>query len=308
MGMVMGAELTMNIPEQVYNPVHIPHRPHTNAEQAIVTEIHNALEANRLDLPTLPDMALKIQDLIGDPNVSVDKIASLLSSDPAISIHIIRTANSAALSNGIRVGNLRDAISRLGYRMLRSMVMNITMTKLFLARSPFVNQQLKELLEHSREVAAISYVLAQQQKHLKPEEAMLAGLVHDIGALPLYLYADRQHSRLNQTTLEELIRKFSASIGIKLLQNWNFPDELVDIIANHGNLQRISNSNLADYADVVTMANLQMPSTVKFVAWRSVLAAERLGYYTADCQNFLSNHADRLASVKGMLEINTARC
>ena len=181
------------------------------------------------------------------------------------------------------------------------------MTKLFQARSPFVNQQLKELWEHSREVAANSYVLAQQQKHLKPEQAMLAGLVHDIGALPLYLYADRHHSRLDQTTLEELIRKFSASIGTRLLQSWNFPNELVDVIAGHENLQRASNSNLADYVDIVTMANLQMPGTAKFIAWKNVSAAERLGYYATDCQNFLSNHADQLAAVKGMLEVSATR-
>ena len=303
----MGAELTMDIAEQASNATHIPPRPHASAEHAIIAEINDALENNRLDLPTLPDMALKIQGLIDDPNVSADKIVNLLSSDPAISVHIIRAANSAALSNGNPVGNLRSAISRLGYRMLRSMVMNITMTKLFQARSPFINQQMKELWEHSREVAANSYVLAQQQKHLKPEQAMLAGLVHDIGTLPLYLYADRHHSRLDQTTLEELIHKFSATIGTRLLQSWNFPDELVDVAAGHENLQRISGSKLADYVDVVTMANLQMPGTAKFVAWKNVSAAERLGYYAADCQNFLSNHADQIAAVKGMLEVSAPR-
>lgn len=303
----MNAELTMDIAGQAYHATPILPRPPISAEQAIVAEIHDALEANRLDLPTLPDMALKIQGLIDDPNVSADKIVNLLSSDPAISMHIIRAANSAAFSNGNPMSNLRGAISRLGYRMLRSMVLNITMTKLFQARSPFVNQQLKELWEHSREVAANSYVLAQQQKHLKPEQAMLAGLVHDIGALPLYLYADRHHSRLDQTTLEELISKFSAPIGTRLLQSWNFPNELVDVIAGHENLQRASNSNLADYVDIVTMANLQMPGIAKFVAWKNVSAAERLGYCAADCQNFLSNHADQLAAVKGMMEVSATR-
>lgn len=302
----MNVELTMDIAGQAYNTTNMTNLsppPSASAEQAIVAEIHDALEANRLDLPTLPDMAIKIQNLIDDPNVSADKIVNLLSSDPAISMYIIKAANTAALSNITPVSNLRNAISRLGYRMLRSIVMNVTMTKLFQARSPLVNQQLKALWKHSREVAAISYVLAQQQRHLKPDQAMLAGLVHDIGALPLYLYADRYHAHLDQTTLEGLIRKFSTVIGTRLLQSWNFPDELVDVVAGHENLQRTSDSNLADYVDVVTMANLQMPGSVKLVAWKNVNAAERLGYCAADCQNFLSNHADQLAAVKGMLEI-----
>ncbi len=303
----MNAELTMGITGQERNATPVPHRADANIELSIVNEIRDAIKDNRLDLPTLPETATKIQNLIDDPNVSANKLVNLLASDPVISMHIIRAANSAALSSGQPVRELRGAISRLGYRMLRSMVMNITMTKLFQARSPLIDRQLKELWKHSREVAANSYVLAQQQKHLKPEQAMLAGLIHDIGALPLYLYADRHHSRLDQTMLEKLIRKFSVSIGTRLLQNWNFPDELIEVVAGHENLQRNSHSDLVDYVDVVTMANLQLPGTVKFVAWESVLAAERLGYSVADCQNFLSNHADQIAAVKGMLDGSVAQ-
>lgn len=300
----MNAELTMNIARQEHNATHTPHSADAGIDQSIVNEIRDAIKANRLDLPTLPETAIKIQDLIDDPNVSANKLVNLLSSDPVISMHIIRAANSAALSNGQPARELRAAISRLGYRMLRSLVMNITMTKLFQARSPLIDRQLKELWKHSREVAANSYVLAQQQKHLKPEQALLAGLIHDIGSLPLYLYADRHHSRLDPKTLEELIHKFSVTIGTRLLQNWNFPDELVDVVAGHENLQRNNSSNLPDYVDVVTMANLQIAGTAKFVAWKNVLAAKRLGYLVADCQNFLSDHADQIATVKGMLDGN----
>ena len=98
------------------------------------------------------------------------------------------------------------------------------------------------------------------------------------------------------------MRECSAAIGTRLLQSWNFPNELVEVVAGHEDLQRISNSPFADYVDVVTMANLQMPGIAQFVAWKNVFAAEKLGYYAKDCQNFLPHHADQLAAVKGMLE------
>lgn len=280
---------------------------HMSTEQAIAADVLAALEAGQLDLPILPDMALKIRNLLDNPNVSADHLVRLLAADPVISMHIIKVANSAALSNGHPVGNLRDAIFRMGYRMLRSLVMNITMTKLFQASSPLINQQLKGLWEHSRKVAANCYVLAKQHRHLSPEQAMLAGLVHDIGALPLCLYADRQHSHLDQATLEELIRKFAATIGTRLLQSWNFPAELVEIVSGHENLHRTNASGLADYVDVVTMANLQMHETAKFVAWENVSAAARLGYNVMGCQSFLSSHADQLAAAQGMLAHPPAR-
>ncbi len=298
----------MDIAGQPFNAIHLPPHAHTGTEQAIATvaaEVRAALMANQLDLPTQPEIARKIQYSIDDHNVSADELVHLISACPAISMHIIRAANSTAFAYDIPVSSLRSAISRLGYRRLYNIIMSVTTNNLFKAKSPLIKQQLKELWEHSREVAAISYVLARQHKHLKPEQAMLAGMVHDIGALPLYLYADRHHSYFDQEMLGELVCRFSATVGTSLLQTWNFPDTLVEVIAGHENLQRASNSDLADYVDVVTMANLQIQGAAKFVAWNNVLAAERLGYSTAGCQNFLSHHADQLAEARGMLQVST---
>lgn len=304
----MDAELTMDIVGQPFNAIHLPPHAHTGTEQAIATvaaEVHAALITNQLDLPTQPEIARKIQNSIDDHNVSADEVVNLISACPSISMHIVRAANGEAFFDDMPVDNLRSAISRLGYRRLYNIVTNVTTTKLFQAKSPLIKQQLKKLWEHSCEVAAISYVLARQQKHLKPEQAMLAGMVHDIGALPLYLYADRHHSHFDQEMLGELVRRFSAAVGTSLLQAWNFPDTLVEVIAGHENLQRAGDSNLADYVDVVTMANLQIQGAAKFVAWKNVLAAERLGYSPAGCQNFLSHHADQLAEARRMLQVDT---
>ncbi|BCK87759.1 hypothetical protein MIZ01_1552 [Sideroxyarcus emersonii] len=270
-------------------------------QQAVAAEVFAALESDRLELPTLPDIALKIREMIDDPNVSADALIRLLSTDPAISAQIIKTANSAAFSKGSPVKDLRAAISRLGYRMLRNMVMLITMNNIFKAQSPAINQKLNRLWDHSREVAANSYVLALHQKHLKPEQAMLAGLVHGLGALPLCLYADRHHPRLEQQTLEALIRKFHPQIGVKLLESWHFPPEIVGVIGQYNHLQRSTVDGASDYTDVVTVANLMMPTTAKFVAWENVHAANRLGYTPGECQNFLSSHAEQLDVVREML-------
>lgn len=136
----------------------------------------------------------------------------------------------------------------------------------------------------------------------------LAGLVHDIGLLPLYLHADRHHLGFCQTTMEEnLLRKFAAVIGTRLLQSWDFPEELVDVAAGHEDMHRVNNSGVADYVDVVMIANLQMLGTAKFVSWANVFASERLGYYAGESRNFLTNHAEQLATAREMLGINVIR-
>ncbi len=276
-------------------------------QQAIAAEVLAALESGTLELPTLPEVALKIRDAIDDPNVSAQSIVRLLSTDPVISAQIIRTANSAAFSNGNPVNDVSAAVTRLGYRMLRNLVMVIAMEKLFKVSSPIINRELQELWAHSREVAANSYVLALHQKHLKPEQAMLAGMMHDLGALPLCIYGERHHPRLDQHTLEGLIRRFHTEVGAKLLTAWHFPQDVVDVVAEHENLQRVSPGGQADYIDVVTVANLMLPGRAKFVAWENVRAAKALGYTPAQCRDFLDTHAEQLAVVREILGFTSAK-
>ena len=278
-----------------------------SAQQKIADEVFAALESDQLDLPTLPDMAIRIRESLENPHVSIEQLVHIISTDPVVTVHIIKAANSSAFHHGSKVDNLRDAIARLGHRMLYSMVMNITLTKLFKAKNRLIDHALRKLWLHSREVAANCYVLAAQKKNLTPEVAMLAGLVHDIGALPLYLYADNLSSHLDQAALEGLIRDHAATISPKLLQSWNFPVSLVNIVAAHDNPARVTSPDIADYVDVLTMANLQMQKTAKPVVWRNVLSAERLGRYPGDCKNFFSNYAEQIIVIKGMLGVNVAR-
>lgn len=276
----------------------------TTEHQALLDQILEAIESDNLVLPTLPDVAIKIQDLIDDPNVSADQIVLVLSSDPFISAQLIKSANSAIFADKQPVENVRGAVSRLGYRQLRNLVMTITMNKMFYAKNPIINKHMKAVWQHSREVAAVSYVLALRQTHLSPDQAMLAGLVHDIGVLPLCLHIEKSHVRIEEDALDELIRKCRNTIGTKLLQKWNFPHDLVAVVEEHENLYRDSSDMLrADYTDIISIANLQDRALAKVVAWDKIAAVKRLGMSEEDCQTFLDNYAERIAMVAEMLGI-----
>lgn len=275
--------------------------------EAIAREVDEALNSGQFDLPTFPDIAMKIRDLIDDPNISADQLVNLLSADPVITAHIIKAANSAAASGGgARVETVRTAIARLGYRMLRNLVITVTVSKLFKASSPLIDRKLKQLWERSRIVAAHSFVIALHQRHLKPEQAMLAGMIHNLGALPLCIYADRHHPRLDADALEALLRQFSTRVGMKLLEQWHFPQEMIEVVAGYENLHRELEGGLPDYTDVVTVANLQSTGNGKFVAWQNVSASARLGCTPEKCLNFTDTHADQLIIAFEMLGL-TAR-
>jgi HD-like signal output (HDOD) protein len=279
-----------------------------NDHQALLGQVTAAIENDTLVLPTLPDVAFKIQDLIDDPNVSADQIVRVLASDPFISAQLIKAANSAAFADKRPVENVRGAVSRLGYRQLRNLVLTITMNKMFYARNPVINKYMKAAWQHSREVAAISYVMALRQPHLSPDQAMLAGLVHNIGILPLCLHIEKSQIQIAEDTLEELIRKCNGTIGTKLLQKWNFPHDLIRIAEEHEQLHRDSSDMpRADYTDIISIANLQEdPARAKVIAWDQIAAVKRLGLSEEECQTFAERYAERIATIAEMLGISSS--
>ncbi|MFA5824608.1 MAG: HDOD domain-containing protein [Gallionellaceae bacterium] len=272
--------------------------------QALLDQVLHAIERDDLALPTLPEVALKMHDLIKNPNASSNQIIEAVSGDPFIAAQLIKAANGAAFADKPPVYNVRVAISRLGFRQLHDLLINITMNKMFFSNNPILNRRMKTVWEHSREVAATSYVLASHHAHLSPDQAMLAGLIHEIGVLPLCLHIEKTHEQINEETLNELIQKCHSTIGSRLLKKWNFPQGLIDVVAEHENLSRDpGNMSRADYTDVVSIANLQNGTSAGMVAWGEIAAAKRLKLSAEECRIFPEHHAGRIASVKGMLGI-----
>lgn len=262
----------------------------------LIDQLSLAIENNELILPTLPDVAIKIQQMMDNMDVPATKIVTLVSGDPVIAAQLIKTANSAAHAEKAKVDNTQAAISRLGYRALRNLVLSITMSRLANADHPAIKKLLTGYWEHSREVAAISYLLAKNQAHLNPDEAMLAGLVHDIGTLPLCMYVDKTRTNFDGEALDALILQFRSQIGAMLLRAWGFPAELVEVISEHENLQRNPNNPQASYTDIVTVANLLNRLTGKITPWQNITALQRLHISPDICHDFHERFEDEIRS------------
>lgn len=273
----------------------------SDAQQGLIESILHTIAQDDFVLPTLPSIALKLQDLINDPNVSADQIVTVLSSDPAVSAQIIRSANSAAFSGKPAVSNIREAASRLGYRQLHNLVISITMNNLFSASNPVICEHLKQVWDHSRKVAAISYVLATQHRHLSADEAMLAGLMHNIGELPLYLQLERKQVYLENDALTTLIRTSHRAIGARLLKQWHFSPTTIEVLLQHEELHAATERSQADYVDVVSVANLLDSPRMLATRWNDIAAVGRLGLNEEGCRNFLIEHAEHIERVEVLL-------
>jgi len=274
--------------------------------QILLEKILLSIESHELELPVLPDVAPKIRALLDDPNSSADDVVRAISNDSAIAAQIIKVANSAVFFDKPLVENVRDAVSRIGFKMLRNVVMSLTVGNLFKSSSPFLNSKLKQVWFFSQEVAAISYVVALRQKYLNPEQAMLAGLIHNIGVLPICLYLSKNNVQILPDQIEELIQYSHARVGAILLKHWNFPFDLIDSVVGHQDIQRNSGSTaFADYTDCVLVANVMAKGVAKFTAWENVSAVTRLGFSKEECQFFLEKFEDQIRFAENMLGLAT---
>lgn len=255
-----------------------------------------------LSLPTLPGIAHKIRDMIDDINYSASQVVAVISGDPAIAAQVVRAANSGTFADWPKVDNVRTAASRLGYKALRKLVTSvIDITDHVQTRHPVIKRHLDELWEHSQEVATYCYMLASDLGSLDPEQAMLAGLVHDIGALPLCLHAEKASPHLDHATIEELIWNFRPTVGEQLLRAWNFPDEIVTVTTEHEVLHRFDDSSQVSYSDIVAVANLLNHNTAKLTAWDRVAPLEKLHLSPAECSIFNERHYDEIRATRKML-------
>lgn len=226
-------------------------------EKEFLAELIDAISNDRLTLPTLPEVALKIREAVNDPEVSSGMLASVIGQDVALAARIIKVANSPLIRGAVIVDNLQLAITRMGITFVRNLATGLAMEQMFQATHDAVDKRLRDSWEHSLEVASISHVLASNFTSLKPDQATLGGLIHEIGILPILTLAEENPKILeHEDILDKIIHRLHGKVGRAILKAWDFPDELRAIPVGCTDFAR-NEAGPADYVDVVTVAKLQ---------------------------------------------------
>lgn len=187
-------------------------------------------------LPVFPTAAHRAISLLSDEEVSLARVESVVAADQVLAGHIVQCANSAAHAGVQRVLTLRHALSWIGVDNACKVVAAASL------RPMFASRHLHKLWNHSLEVAATCERLATISRKADPEQAFLAGLVHDVGRLALLrlpLAATERYMRLmDQGCPRVLVERVlfgrtHMSIGADALRKWNFSEEIVDSVASH---------------------------------------------------------------------------
>ncbi len=219
-------------------------------------EVSQEIQNNRLEIPSIPDTAIKVRKAISDHNISSDKIARITQVDPAITAQLIKVANSPLFRGREKIESLPPAITRLGLKAIGNLITSFTMRMVFNAKTKDVKEQISQLWLHSRDIAGICAVIAKKLKGFDADKALLAGLVHDIGAIPVLTHADKHPNLMsNIQEVNKAVTKLTPTVGKMVLEKWNFTEDFHSVALNAENWQRETDA-AGDYTDLIIVAQL----------------------------------------------------
>jgi HD-like signal output (HDOD) protein len=207
-------------------------------------------------LPSLPDTAVRIQLAIEDELSDAEAVARLAMTDPAIAAKLIMTANSALYGGRTAVDTCTAAVVRLGMNTTRQLVLTFALKEVFRTKDKALRQRMKTLWDHSVQIAATCFVLARQIEGVQPEEALLAGLVHDVGAIAIINHAAHgPQLESDPASLEQMIARLCGELGALILRRWGFVSAVV-LAARDAECWLRHHDGPADLTDLLIVAQV----------------------------------------------------
>ena len=227
------------------------------SQEEFLQQLESEIASNKIVLPTLPEVALKVRDAASQDNTTAHQLAEIVATDTALSARLLQIANSPLYRARHEIENIQVAITRLGNNTIRSLVTSLVMQQMYQPTSPALDQHFRKTWENSVNTAAICRALASMRKQLDPEQAMLAGLIHQIGKLPILAMAETiPELANNEAKLVEYLDALHPQVGKIIMDNWEFPEALKKVPSDYVDFYRCPPTDV-DYVDIVIVAHLQ---------------------------------------------------
>lgn len=205
------------------------------------------LVQNISGLVTLPDVYLRINQLIEDPNSSSADIARVVGQDASFTVRLLKLANSALYNFSSEIDTVDKAIAIIGTEQVRNLALSLSVARSF-SGLPNELVTMENFWKHSLLCALSARHLAKLSRRCDPDALFTAGLLHDIGELIIFnrLPEQAKQALLNVLDSQEELPVYLAeqatmgfdhsAVGGELARSWNLPAMLVECIAHHHDL------------------------------------------------------------------------
>ncbi|HEY8537217.1 MAG TPA: HDOD domain-containing protein [Steroidobacteraceae bacterium] len=273
---------------------------------AFVAELAQEVSKGRVELPSFPDVAVRVRKVLADDNVTNEQIARVVGSEAGLAARVLTLANSAALNpSGRPITELKTAINRIGHNNVRTAAVAFAIAQLRRAGElKHIASELEQLWREATLVAALSHAIASRARNVNADEAMLAGLLHNVGKIYILARANRHDSLFKDpTALNQIMRDWHANIGKAIVENWGFPSHIADAVGEHENVDRqIEQPDITDVLTVaVMMSGFMGQETDLELNMQGVKAFWRLGLDNAKCVHVMRDCAEEISALRAAL-------
>ncbi len=269
-----------------------------------VTELAHELSSGQVQLPSLPDVVVKIRRLLEQKNCDFDSVAQVVNADPMLVSRLMVFANSAAYNtSGENVTSVEAAISRLGFELVRNTAISLAIKQLFLGeKHKAIARHVRNLWAGSMQLSSLAHALAENHEDIDEDTAYLCGLMHHVGKLYILTKAKDYPEFLgNAGALQLVIDEWHGKIGKSILETWGFPAEICESVDPGENLDE--HTHLAP-----TMADVMFVAQRLFAAadegapdFAAIPSCVKLGIDEQSAAEVLTAYREKLQSVQSLL-------
>lgn len=196
-----------------------------------VQQLAGDLNKGDLELPMFPDSVVRIQQACQVEEVDIDEVIQIISSDPALAARVLELSNSAAIRGASEISDLRQAVIRMGNKLVQSSVVAFALRQA--ERNEGLSNEsrkaLKEIWEESVELAARCHVIAKRFTKLSADEALLTGLLSVLGRLYILLKS-QEYGAIEYSELELILADWHPAIAKAIAESWDMSEELVNAL------------------------------------------------------------------------------
>jgi HD-like signal output (HDOD) protein len=207
----------------------------------------------------VPQIVTRIQQMLSDPDIGIPQLVPVINYEPVLVGRVLQMANSAALNpTRKKVSDIRTAVTRVGFDLLRSAALAYAMRQLSQAHQvKDIRPHLEALWERSAWTAAVSFVIARKFTRVNRDLAFLGGLMHGVGKLFILTRAAHYPFVLrDRTKYGALLRKWHAPFARGILSGWRINEDVIDAVTQYENLNREVSGDEPDLTDILATSYL----------------------------------------------------
>ncbi|MBL8485282.1 MAG: HDOD domain-containing protein [Rhodocyclaceae bacterium] len=224
----------------------------------LVLRFSRELENGEVIFPTSTAVSARLLAALNDPDMHLQQAARIIQTEPLVATRIISLANSAMAAGARQVGDVPSALLRVGLNAARVLALLVVTKQLLRAPGLQKHKALAaELWQRSAYLAALCRVIALRMSRVNADEALYAGLAHNLGQFYLLSRAAEKPELLDQSKLfTKLLYGYPAIITRPLLTKLQIPSRIIEAVTTQGRAAAIPPQSLYD---VVALARLLTP-------------------------------------------------